>query len=166
VPPLQDTADLRFYTVASLRQHAMQFDGNACFKRSFVFFYRISVLRAFLNGCIDRGTVRIVYLFLSRLFSPICRIRDFFVLMFILKMLKKILRCSSGPVYNWLESKTNESQPRYAFTFPSRQFLHVKLETIVGDLSFFLQKNTIFQRRQSQICGNYSGEAVFDNRMQ
>ena len=61
-PPLNDKADLRFYTNASLKLQMKQFDGDLRLI-SFIFTVLSStdvtfaVLRAFLNGCKDRKTV-------------------------------------------------------------------------------------------------------------
>ena len=58
-PPLNDEADLKYYTIATLKQHSRQFDGDLrLISLEFtVLSSTFAVLRAFFNGCKDRKTV-------------------------------------------------------------------------------------------------------------
>jgi hypothetical protein len=59
-PPLNDEADLKYYTIATLKQHSRQFDGDLrLISLEFtVLSSTFAVLRAFLNGCKHQKTVR------------------------------------------------------------------------------------------------------------
>jgi hypothetical protein len=57
---LHDEADLNYYTIATLKQHAKQFEGELRLRSREIAALTSSsaVLRAFLNGCMERKTVR------------------------------------------------------------------------------------------------------------